>query len=380
VRVEAKGAAGSGAVMVPVTAVATRTLEMTGAMGAMLLVLAGLLYFGMVSIVGAANREAVVPPGEVPDARRRRRGLIAAAIALVLGAGVYFGGMRWWGTVDAAYRERLYRPIRVASTVRADPGGRVLRLAFDDDEGREREWGDLAPDHGKLMHLFLIREPGFDAIAHLHPIPPGKRRDLFETPLPALPEGRYRLYADITHENGFAQTLTDTVLVPASESARAGDPDDSWHVGPTVTDPATNLGGGYALVRDGAGEALTAKTVTALRFRVVDPGGAMVSPEPYMGMAAHAVITRDDGSVFVHLHPSGTISMASQMLFESDKRLSPGTGDPHAAHRAAAAATPVLSFPYEFPQPGRYRMWVQAKVAGVVRTGAYDLTVAPSTR
>jgi len=36
-----------------------------------------------------------------------------------------------------------------------------------------------------------------------------------------------------------------------------------------------------------------------------------------MGMAGHAVVERSDGSVFVHLHPMGTVALASQQAFDA---------------------------------------------------------------
>ena len=37
-----------------------------------------------------------------------------------------------------------------------------------------------------------------------------------------------------------------------------------------------------------------------------------------------------------------------------------------------------LSFPYEFPKAGRYRIWVQVKIDGRVHTGVFDTDVAPA--
>jgi hypothetical protein len=35
----------------------------------------------------------------------------------------------------------------------------------------------------------------------------------------------------------------------------------------------------------------------------------------------------------------------------------------------------ALSFPYEFPKAGRYRLWVQVKIAGKVQTAVFDAEV-----
>lgn len=124
----------------------------------------------------------------------------------------------------------------------------------------------------------------------------------------------------------------------------------------------------------------------SLRFTVEGPDGRPLALEPYIGMAGHAVVSRDDGAVFVHLHPSGTISMASQMAFMMRQpgdsiagRLGQRIKESEAMHPVTSLAqNGTISFPYAFPKPGKYHMWVQVKHGGRILTGAFAFEVRPA--
>lgn len=390
VRVRIDGSSGQGTALVPVTTAPTELRTMQRGMGVVLSLLGIFLFVGALTIVGAAVRESVLAPGEVPDPRRKVRARAVAVASGLLLALILFGGKRWWDSVDAENREDLYRPFAVKTSARTEGSARVLSMEIDD--ARRQEWTPLIPDHGKLMHMFLVREPGLDAFAHLHPVPGDQ--DRFDVTLPPLPAGRYRVYGDVVHETGFPQTLVDEIDIPAAPSqgdtpgSPPPDPDDSWRasapVARTAGPAASPLGDGFEMTWRKGPEPLAAGRELDLRFEVKGPGGHPVPLEPYMGMLSHAVITRDDGEVFVHLHPVGSFSMASQQAFE--KKLAgaiPAASGPamdHSAHRThlthqGAHAPSVVSFPYEFPKPGRYRIWVQVKSGGKVMTGVFDTEV-----
>jgi hypothetical protein len=94
-----------------------------------------------------------------------------------------------------------------------------------------------------------------------------------------------------------------------------------------------------------------------------------------MGMLGHAAVRRSDGSVFAHLHPSGSVPMAAlqKLAAGAAPDAAMANGDPHAGHMMQVSS--AVSIPYAFPKAGDYRVWVQVKRDGRVRTAAFDTTV-----
>jgi hypothetical protein len=380
VHVTVEGDEGAGTVVVPVPSVATRRLGLGAGLGLVLVALGVFLAVGVVTIVRAAVGDAVLAPGEVPDARRIRRARLASISAAVVLVLLLTGGSAWWGAEDAAYRARMFRPLQLSTALaRGASGETTLRIALRDRERGESRWGAIVPDHGKLMHAFLVREPDAAVFAHLHPA--AIDADSFLVRLPSLPPGRYALYADIVHESGFAQTLTDSIEVAAAVHTAGApfDPDDAAWTG----EPAAVLSemgtadvrfaDGSTLVKQAPSETVAAGEDITLRFAAREADGTPTPLEPYMGMHAHAAVRRGDGGVFVHLHPVGSISTAAQAQLVA--RLGMDELAAHARHarKTEAADAGVVEIPYAFPTAGRYRVFVQTKRAGVIRTAAFEM-------
>jgi hypothetical protein len=353
VDVTVEGTRGRGTLIVPVNSIATNTLPMSRGFGLMLLALAAILFLGGLKIARAIFCEGQLEPGIIPTSKDRRRG----RVAMLLTAGglclLLFAGKKWWEFEDSNYRNNsLYQPIPVSAQVRIERDQPLLAIKVDSAQ-RQGGWTPLIPDHGKLMHLFLVRDGDQAAFAHLHPLQ--RSLEEFEAPLPPLPAGPYHVYADVTHEDGFSETLVATAEIPAASGkmkrlwlANSGepicstataqmlatnlavppDPDDSWHF---VSDAArsspeagngsqaaarkvTSVGDGYQMSWENP-EPLVRNLDTSLHFRLVTPDNQPAPIEPYMGMFGHAIVRRHDGAVFTHIHPVGTFSMAAQQFF-----------------------------------------------------------------
>jgi len=374
--VNAEGENGNGTTVVPINSIATTRLEMSRWFGAGLLGFAIFLVLALISLVGAAVRESALPPGEVSDRPWRARvAMISAGCVLAL---VLFGGRKWWSSVDSDYRNnRLYKPEQINASVRMDGGNAVLQLErVDGPRGRPR----LIPDHGKLMHVFLVKTPGQEAFAHLHPA--HATRHIYQSALPPLPAGKYRVYADVTQESGFTQTLMANVELPAATSREREnaptDPDDAFWTGEKGAGPdaSSNSAGDSegAKIEWLAPGPFTALRETALQFRVTESNGGPAVLEPYLGMQGHAVIESKDETVYTHLHPFGNISMASQQRFVETERTRAGKPNFEVICGLPNKGDAIV-FPYEFPRAGEYRIWVQVKTKGKIRTAVFDAEV-----
>jgi hypothetical protein len=180
------------------------------------------------------------------------------------------------------------------------------------------------------------------------------------------------------------------------------DCDDSGAGDLSASENISPLSDGYRMVWERDSAPLKTKQATWLRFRVEDKNGKPATDlEPYMGMAGHAVFIRNDGQIFAHVHPAGSVSMAAVELAEGRGESNaatmppmPGMGGGSGVNGSAvtcglwpvasavqseiknqkskiSSACSAVTFPYGFPKPGDYHIFVQIKRAGHVETGSF---------
>lgn len=441
VQLEITGDKGQGEFVVPVLAISTAQEKMPKGLGFGLSILGVILFLLMITTIGASVSDATLLPGEALTSaqktkRWRQMGLASLVCALVL----YAGGS-WWNAWAADYTKHLYKPTTGNAVTQIIDYQRIFQLKIDTADWIGSKKGSmlstLIPDHGKLMHVFLVRTPGLDAFAHIHP----ERQDsiTFEGYLPKLPGGKYLMYADIVNYSGFTETIVDTMdipeISPALKELKVTAEEDTY----VVTDPLNAPGrmpidenvvicgkpgtktifkdGSYAVWEGKPDKSLDAGKPYQLNFEIFNPDGTPCTPEPYLGMMGHVAVVRSDGSVYIHLHPTGTFAMATEQIFKN--RLSDTTKiakrptsaafrdsiDRHMAQLRSMSTAEreqflmtemgmyetnstgamgmehgnSISFPYSFPKEGRYRIFLQIKRNNKVLTGVFDAKVKDTT-
>ena len=436
VQINIRGSKGQGEVTVPVVAIATAKKDLPVSTGFVLIALGIFLLLLLLTIIGASVGDGVTTAGEEISSTRKKTKLKAIAVAGVLIALTIGGGWMWWQSLSDEYEQYLYQPTPSMCAVSKRNGVSELNIALDTTENAQRKtlYSFVVPDHGKMMHLFVVRVPAMDAFAHLHPVRIDEAN--YRTILPQLPEGRYMMFADIVYVSGFTETISNTFDIGTSDTSITSgllDRDDSYVLAlpadlksePEGADAINTIicgkPGRGVKMKDGSimsfedyrPEPFEAGKLYQLKFSVTTADQRPVTLDPYMGMAGHAAIIRSDGSVYIHLHPMGTMSTAAETNFE--KRLSDpqreytypepttfrdsvdtymehlsGLSDsarenllmkqmnmPQAEDTSASGMkhSNIVEFPYSFPSPGRYRIWVQVKRNGEVLSAAFDKTV-----
>ncbi len=395
VRLKVEGAQGPGELAVPVPAAARATLPMERGLGILLFALMALLIVAFIAIMGAASREAAVAPGEPVPPRNTRRARIVMLVATAFVVLVVVLGNLWWNSeASAKAKQMIYSAPPLNASI--DATGKLTLKMGDSAWHSNRPdtvMTNLIPDHGHLMHLFLLREPGLDEFYHLHPLPVETASGTFEMQLPSIPAGKYQVFADVVRASGFPDTMTAEIEVPeihgaalaADNSAATAPPLGNASSANSATPEglASLLPDGYRMVWVRGTQPLVANQFMLLRFELQDPQGKPVTDsEPYMGMAGHAEIVKSDRTVFAHIHPDGSVPMAALELTQKNSpavsggpAMDPNMNMTMPMAEDSAAEKSRVSFPYGFPKPGDYRLFVQMKRGGVIETGVFDARV-----
>ena len=428
VKVVIEGARGNGEVLIPIAALSTAQRQLPSSLGWILAGLALLLVSIMTTIIGASTGDSLLKVGESENNSTKKRRIVGSTIGASFCGLLLFGGNMWWNAETADYQRNIYRPYTATSNISFRDGQRILNFKIDSSSVNGRSMSFIIPDHGKLMHMFLVKEGSMEVFAHLHPF----RKDTltFEAPLPNMPAGKYLIFADVLRYHSLQNTITDTVEIPQTQKVNVlptltGDSDDTFVVTNAINKKAnseidesiticgspgvkTKLQDGSSIVwEEKPNQKLMAGKVYDLKFSVLAPDGKPAELQTYLGMMGHAAVIKDDGSVYIHLHPNGTYSStAVQVLQKRIEETSNKRPNLNNAKRFRDSVDNILAklqtmteaerdkllmgnmkhesnghhggqvtFPYAFPKAGHYRVWLQVKREGKILTGVFDANV-----
>lgn len=333
------GPRGKGEMLVPVVAVSTTTKKMPPSIAYMLLALGAFLFILMLTIVSSSVADGITKAGQKISPKIKRTKTIAFLVTGLLCSVFVYGGYSWWRNVAKKTGQFIFKPMHANYTVENSNGANTLNLTIDTADAQRSNWLPyVIPDHGKIMHMFLVSLPGMEAFAHIHPVRTGPVN--FSVDLPNIPDGKYLAFADVVYNSGFTETLKDTVVIhnnsSISKTGNTTDSDNSSDISHPVSfgdnaeqNKNITIGGKTGQVytsADGVKFLLEppeknkhyfSGALQEFKFSLWDKNNQPFVPDLYMGMSGHLVIMRDDGNVFSHVHPVGTYSMAAQSRFEN---------------------------------------------------------------
>jgi hypothetical protein len=160
-------------------------------------------------------------------------------------------------------------------------------------------------------------------------------------PITVAGAGSYRAFADFTPTGGPAQTLGVDLVAPGLFQPVEHAPSRTADVD------------GYRVRLDGD---LVPGRSSSLTATVTKDGRDVTDLQPYLGAYGHLVALRGGDLGYLHVHPDGE----------------PGDG--------RTSAGPAVPFFAEVPSAGTYRLFLDFRHGGVVRTAEFTVTTGEGHR
>jgi hypothetical protein len=212
------------------------------------------------------------------------------------------------------------------------PGEKTdFRFTIDGPDGKPVT--AFKPLHGKQLHLIVARRD-LSGFQHLHPTLLGG--GVWSVPVKLAKPGVYRFFTDIQPAGATRQlTLGTDVFAPGDQKPA-----------PLPKPAQVAKVDGYEVTLTGG---LTPGKSTELTLNVSKDGRPVTDLEPYLEAYGHLVALRQGDLAYLHVHPDGA---------PGDGTTKPGPG---------------ITFFAEAPSSGAYRLYLDFKHDGTVRTAEFTV-------
>ena len=197
---------------------------------------------------------------------------------------------------------------------------------------------EYAEEHGKALHLIVVRR---DMVGYQHVHPTLGSDGVWSADVDLSAAGEYRTFADFVPTGGEGLTLGADISAAGTYEPR------------TLPDPARSTQvGDYEVELDGN---LVPGESSALTLTVSKNGEPVTDLQPYLEAYGHLVALRDGDLAYLHVHPDGS---------PADGSTKPG---------------PQIRFLAEAPSTGSYRLFLDFKHDGEVRTAQFTMNAGSAS-
>jgi hypothetical protein len=252
--------------------------------------------------------------------------------------------------VKAAPPESSDYIVKMESTPRLIKPGANISLRFTIyhpvTEKQVREFGIL---HDMPFHLFIV-SLDLEHFDHIHPSLQPDGSFTIDTVLPS--PGHYKVYCDFFPLGGTPQVIQTNLITAGFRGDLVG---SQARLVPDKVLVKTVEGTKFDLHFEPAH--MIAGKPAELRYHLVDTATnePVTDLKPYLGAWGHTLILSEDGSDYLHSHPTEMI--------------------PDDVDRSQLKSKPDVAFETFFPHPGNYRIWSQFRRGDKVLTVSFTVFV-----